>query len=1159
MPTSTLVQLRNDSGATISMGSFSIGAGQTEDIWDTVGYTAGVADNFQAILDFPANFNEGIGSSDLVMVQDSSDLTSTQAWALFHVLQTEYYALGYDSTGFFSPASSVAVDGLVEIVETTQEPTGYDPTGSEGHPTTLSIVDGTRTFTITPTGSDFEVWVKGKKLTVTGPLSVVWPNTEGFHAFAIDSTGTLIESSDISTVEQWILGNAAITAALYWNADDSETIAFLEERHGHMNGEAHLHFHNGWGMQWYGGGEITDLSLDGDGTLASHAQLGFNTVRVADEDLRFVHSDGNPQTIAVPAQVPIYYRLGADGFWRRKASDTYPLIYSGTAGYTGASGRIPYNADAAQTGISFVDVETNSVSATSITLDVPAGVQDDDLLVIVVTHSESEDNVFTTPAGWTLLVDELQVGGTPPSIPGTSIYYRVASSEPANYTVTGTFSSGILGALLAYRGVDTTTPFDTTETTDTGTGAPPNPPPITTASDNALVVAVGFKDSGGITSTSVGYNERTVLSTGTGGNGSTLGICDLLLGSSASEDPGPFSSDADEWGAVTLALRPQASVAADWQLFEASEGAYVLMHYWTSNDLVEPFCGFQGQNQYFTLEDATEAAAGEILSIRGRVDLLGPEYTPLGTVIFRTESGYTNAVKAIAVTTSEGDSYLDARGNTRRTAGSGSGSGGGGVTDHGNLTGLGDDDHAQYALLGGRAGGQTLTGGSDASDDLTLRSTSDAARGLVNIDDDVALLDGNEFRLYETGSVNYVGFVAPTLTGNQIWVLPDADGADGQSLTTNGAGTLRWDSAAGSGDVVGPASATDNAIARYDTTTGKLLQNSSVTIDDDGNMFLDASGSSEVSPRVFGAINFGPGAIRWEFGDDSNGIQNSFGGSMSLHAFHTIILRGDRDIIGPPAFDTESGIGVWIDNTNANSPALVIDGTVAQNADLLQLRDGNGTPLSWFDSVGNFNLNDLEIQGIAYSPTNYTETADTLNGHLEGIDTALGTTVRRDSVLFTLTEDVNNTTRYFHYARSPANDNPNPKRSGANAGLQNANTVSPYQVPYNATIVGAVLTLKGAGVQNGSVTYPVTYQTDLNLIDFTNDSTNLAAVNFSISNSFTVGTFSVGNTNYTGSVGPLSIDVDEGQMIGIEFINGGGPSIVGQTRNAFLTLLLEER
>lgn len=36
----------------------------------------------------------------------------------------------------------------------------------------------------------------------------------------------------------------------------------------------------------------------------------------------------------------------------------------------------------------------------------------------------------------------------------------------------------------------------------------------------------------------------------------------------------------------------------------------------------------------------------------------------------------------------------------------------------------------------------------------------------------------------------------------------------------------------GSGDVVGPASATDNAIARYDATTGKLIQDSGITIAD---------------------------------------------------------------------------------------------------------------------------------------------------------------------------------------------------------------------------------------------------------------------------------------------------------------------------------------
>ena len=46
---------------------------------------------------------------------------------------------------------------------------------------------------------------------------------------------------------------------------------------------------------------------------------------------------------------------------------------------------------------------------------------------------------------------------------------------------------------------------------------------------------------------------------------------------------------------------------------------------------------------------------------------------------------------------------------------------------------------------------------------------------------------------------------------------------------------------AGLGDVVGPASSTDNAIVRYDTTTGRLLQNSTVTIADSTGAIAGAS------------------------------------------------------------------------------------------------------------------------------------------------------------------------------------------------------------------------------------------------------------------------------------------------------------------------------
>lgn len=65
-------------------------------------------------------------------------------------------------------------------------------------------------------------------------------------------------------------------------------------------------------------------------------------------------------------------------------------------------------------------------------------------------------------------------------------------------------------------------------------------------------------------------------------------------------------------------------------------------------------------------------------------------------------------------------------------------------------------------------------------------------------------------------------------------LAPASGGGTSNFLRADGT----WTSPAGGGDVVGPASATDNAVTRYDSTTGKLLQNSAATIDDNGKLSL---------------------------------------------------------------------------------------------------------------------------------------------------------------------------------------------------------------------------------------------------------------------------------------------------------------------------------
>jgi hypothetical protein len=79
-----------------------------------------------------------------------------------------------------------------------------------------------------------------------------------------------------------------------------------------------------------------------------------------------------------------------------------------------------------------------------------------------------------------------------------------------------------------------------------------------------------------------------------------------------------------------------------------------------------------------------------------------------------------------------------------------------------------------------------------------------------------------------TGSAGSTGPTGPTgSTGSTGGTGPT--GPTGAIGPTGPAGS-------GSGDVIGPGSATDNAIVRFDGTSGTLIQNSAVTIDDAGNI-----------------------------------------------------------------------------------------------------------------------------------------------------------------------------------------------------------------------------------------------------------------------------------------------------------------------------------
>ena len=199
----------------------------------------------------------------------------------------------------------------------------------------------------------------------------------------------------------------------------------------------------------------------------------------------------------------------------------------------------------------------------------------------------------------------------------------------------------------------------------------------------------------------------------------------------------------------------------------------------------------------------------------------------------------------------------------------------------------------------------TLTG--------TLTSVNADLSGTLNVEGHVSL-DGsaNELRFYE-GS-NYVGFEAPSLSANQIWVLPDADGSSGHALKTDGSGNLSWGTAGGNAfDKIAVSGQTN---IEADSTTDTLT-------------FAAGTGITLTTTP----------------GTDTLTITNSATGD---NAFGTIAVSGQSNVAADSTNDTltlEAGSGITLTTDASNDKVTIAGGSGSVFTTDLFTASGSGSAL----------------------------------------------------------------------------------------------------------------------------------------------------------------------------------------------------------------------
>ena len=190
------------------------------------------------------------------------------------------------------------------------------------------------------------------------------------------------------------------------------------------------------------------------------------------------------------------------------------------------------------------------------------------MFAMVSDNSFSNPSITATNAGTISSVIQAHTNNNP----GHAIFYFFVNDTSTvitpNFTNTPTSTPNNLA--VAFRGVNPSNPLDVTQTNNvnSGSNARPNPPSITTVTNNSLIVIFGFLDDKDVADnsgnpliapdgyTSVGTNfDNTTRSPSTSGGNASVMIATKLQSTAGTENPGAFFGSSDENVAFTFALR----------------------------------------------------------------------------------------------------------------------------------------------------------------------------------------------------------------------------------------------------------------------------------------------------------------------------------------------------------------------------------------------------------------------------------------------------------------------------------------------------------------------------------------------------------------------------------------------------------------------------